>query len=122
MNFSDGGLVSTLSASHRRVSAQQLKFGYTDSDTVFVLSRDWRTKHHHLDLYHLPTNCKLKGNLSCLIIREKTLIFIFFLDIDLTTSLGGDVAIDRCFSVLGGILVSVTEGSFYNDICQYLAI
>ena len=79
VNFSDGGLVSTLSASHRRVSAQQLKFGYTDSDTVFVLSRDWRTKHHHLDLYHLPTNCKLKGNLSRMIIREKNsnIYFLF---------------------------------------------
>ena len=58
----DGVVISRLSAStHRRVSSELLNFGYTDCDTVIVLTRDRRTKHSHLDLYDLPGDCKLKG-------------------------------------------------------------
>ena len=58
----DGVVISRLSAStHRKVSSELLNFGYTDCDTVIVLTRDRRTKHSHLDLYDLPGDCKLKG-------------------------------------------------------------
>ena len=62
VNLPDGVVISRVSATtHRRVSSEYLNFGYTDCETVIVLTRDRRTKHSHLDLYDLTRDYKLKG-------------------------------------------------------------
>ena len=110
VNLPDGLHISTLSvATHRRVCSEYLNFGYTDSDTVIVLTRDRRNKHHYLDLYDLRGDSRLKGR------TWRPSLFTVLpvsLEIDLSARLG-EVTIDKCFSTLGGIIFSTVEGPSY---------